>query len=932
MSVATSVAMSEASSHVSQSWKCHRCGYQNSSASQELCALCGIKETKHVEDYRQALQRKRAPGDVESYCWFDDNNNKKEEDDTEDQTETTSSPPVTVIMAKKKAPPPVNDNSHRVKPFQQPRIPSVLTTAPPKASFAERVQELNRVPTPKNSIYSSCSSSSKSVDDISTRALPPLLNRICQDNGTTPPPKPHRPPTSPKLNGSSYKSTLEKPLSVRPLAPRDDQWISFSEVSLGDVSGILDENCEGPSSTMAIMSGKGNTFFETASTTTTCEESVSKMSCSSRSTVKVSNITNPHKVFKMKINRETNSSQSKAATSTPMRFQSPEIDIGSSVAPSRAKGTPSTNDHGDVEQPSTTTLGRGRLFMPRNDKSAKSNMSSLARKFVPPVQLYHTIGDDSDSPVSRTPRVGELSLANAPHLPSVSSLASSTASSQFQPSLSASVQAANPLGSTGKGSTTDSASLSMIDTESQSIMMDERDEQDESEESRKPRRRMTRCKTIWLVLGVSMVGLAIALGVSLASSNSSSSTFQIFDDTEAPTSAPVTSPSSSNGGADPAFPIDLELDGGNISQYRIEQIASERDSAVEDLGVSVAVGSHRLAVMGNGFIRVQELVEVPSSSAILTWPRPTAETTHYSEKLLTVGDDINFTVTHESPQMSFSENGERLALLIDSGLFVYEYSNSDDAWKQIFTSRISDSRDPESYAYSSDKHTLPTSVSISEDGAFVAAGVIMPRTDDEGNTLVVNVWDMNADNETVLQFLEPLDKGEASAHDFLNIELSGDAGVLATCTRGGAFIGNLGGLQLEPLAPLGHTFDSCGLSGDGTVFTLSSRSVSTTIIYKSGDDEWDPLYVLPVTGTSVSLDFAGNLIAIGANHGLTLWVDDEDDDSFEQIISFPGQPEEGGLSAEVSVALSKASERDGEQFMVVGQNESVVIYRVVAPQ
>jgi hypothetical protein len=892
--------------------------------------MCGISETSHLEDYRQAMARKRAPGDVDSYRYLGTHINSG--DGTTDQNQQKSrddAPPLKVIMAKTKVPPPSNNKnniSSEPSAFKQYPMPLSIS-APRKTSFDERSEAAVRVPTPKNN---------HAHDYIGGGSIPTLLDRSFPHDLSSPPAKPSRPPLSPKPKQSNPTQAIETMALSEPRPPqRGQQWVSFTEQSLGDISGTGGEGYQGPDSTAAVKSGKGNTFFGTQ------ESSASLMSGSSKSTVRVSNRTKIKKI----LNESPVKAAAAAAASKPWRTHSNDIDITSLIPPSRSKSTPPESQHqkdsiddGSPEDITPVPLQYSRsvgdvftegLEQDREQSSVPNEprVACLTRKFVPPAQLYH-----STSGLSGV----KLSLENC-QTPSVSSFASSATSSQFNPSLDAATDIATILDASESGSTINSTCAGFIP----SVMLDEGNpEEDLTEEDKHRRTKKGSIRLFWLFVGVAMIGLAIALAISLGSSNSSGSKFEVGY-TVAPTFAPTSNVGSGEMDegmpdlpvSDPSKPIDPDF--GPVfedtdSGYRVQEVAVEGASESERLGHSVAMGSRRIAMMGDGFVRVMELVEIPSATAILSWPRPPSASTkkRYSEKLATVGDDIVVAVTYEKPQMAMSANGERIAIVVDTRLFVYEYV--DKEWKRIFFGRISDGQySSESHAFSNAKHSIPTSVSLSDDGKMVIAGVIMPRTEEAGNVLVVNVFKLDETNEKSVEFVKPLDIEEASSHDRLYLHLSDDGRYLAVCAKDVALIGETNLMKLESIDVSGKPLEACALSGDGSTLAISAEGADETVLF-STEFEWDGYTTVPTTGIALSVDFTGDIVAIGGRSGVDLWLKSEvDGASFQQKITIPPQAEGNSAATSVAVALSKRNERGNEQFFVLARNGTVEIYEVV---
>ncbi|KAG7351001.1 hypothetical protein IV203_010361 [Nitzschia inconspicua] len=964
---------SEANDSQLSSWRCPHCSYQNVDPTKEKCALCGIKDMEHIKQYRLAMRRQRAPGDISSYRWgtssehsitsrtsSDHNNNNK--GTLRNINNPSTGPPVQIIKAKMAVPSssttPTPEKKTEFTNYPLPLSAATSFGTPPKSPTTQT----QRIPTPHD--VSTKQSQEEKLSTFGNKQTDTVLGSTVSrsrpgrhgsfdyyDDGNNGPPLPpsKRPPRSPDSKGSSKLRPLSSTTEKKP-------FVSFNKK---DMQSDRDAKQRGrrtrqssiTSSTVALKSGmEGDVFFEVSVTSSTNmgppaeDNSVSRLSYSSKSTVKVSNTTT--KMVDNLLRMPT-----KAGTTGVSLSQ--EEDIVSLVPPQRSKSSPPAGNSGPaaeevvVDSPTLqkyrsgcsalTPVGVIHEDMEQSSTPCHTNPTQIRtpadglNPFVPPSQFYFP-DTTGKSAASAGGEITIISLENTKKLPSVSSLASSTASTRYRALLGAETD--NSLhGSSG---------VVNYDFENQSDLVDEDGNPDKETNPRWKRS----IPPLWLVVGGTIVGLVIVLMSVFLSSNSSSTKFQIGI-TEYPAVTPQTTyPSPTIQGeignvvntnipgseeiGNPFDDIENDQPGEIPSLFEVSHVLTKSGTEGEGLGLAVAVGGGiRIAMLGHGFVRVVDWSS--SFPGTLTWPlRPSdlSETSFGEGK--TVGEGINVTAgaAHEIPSIAMSGDGEKIAIAIDTGLSVWQFRASEQQWELIFSDRILGS-DVDSIP----DDTVSTSVTISVDGRMVAAGMVALTKN--GYALTVRLWDLEADSSdrSVALLVKILDEHDPSKSGPLLLNLSNFGEILAVCLNENIFVKAVGDIDSEKDSYIDLNTDigpdsfpedgsfnvaSCGLSGDGLVFAVSHRHSDETIVYSFRNSVWGLDDVLQVSGSAISLDSTGKLIVIGGstNDVTTLWGRDNNGDGYQ--LAYQIRNRGANKSSIGSVALTKETNAEGKRFMAVG--------------
>jgi hypothetical protein len=397
----------------------------------------------------------------------------------------------------------------------------------------------------------------------------------------------------------------------------------------------------------------------------------------------------------------------------------------------------------------------------------------------------------------------------------------------------------------------------------------------------------------------------------------------------------------------PPAPPSEPSEHGTFSIGHATLVAVENGHVFDHLGSAVAVGGEnvtQVAMVGESFVRIMQLSRTLDT---LTWTVQSSENRDVSENghFESVGADISILPENGGRlKLSMSAIGNKFAIVSDTGrLSVYQsIPISDDNaaasdWELVYTNWTSGDN-----VVLDDSNGMPSAVSLSADGRYVAGGSIVRTM--RGLILAVQVWDIETKRlNNLASYNEPLDRNKtAISHDHLQIELSNAGDLLAVCTSnivvimkivfdddGSHSLIRIGG---QPVLPSDLEVTACGLSGDGLTLAISTSNV--TWIYRYKDFLWQHDSVNSSAGSSVSLSYSGDLVAIGetgetasgtrnstTNTGVvTLWreVPETFPVQFEFLDRISGPKDDSSGAFGFSVSLSKKLDTDIDQYLIVG--------------
>jgi hypothetical protein len=959
-----SVAASEISSSSPMTWKCPQCSYTNGDLSKENCAMCGIRDQNHIDVYQRAMKRHQPPVDDSSYRWFSSPDGKRSPLKGDNfpagppmETIETKNPPheasLDMTPEKKvnfeKYPLPLTFTSSMETPPKIPTKRPQRVATPYVFTKQEQQEKLNMFRTMKTD---------DSLGSLATRTRPGRHGSFDEgevNNQSPPSPPSKRPPRSAIPKGSTPTKPPSTPVVDQPYVAFSRNEIQSDQTAKQRRQRIRQASVT--SSTAGVKSGMGG-FFEAPSPASSStlesftgeDNSVSRVSCSSKSTVKVSNTTS-NKIDSLL------TPQKETARPRPS-WGGQDEDISSLPPPRRSKSTPPEGSRADqnedivVAPPSLrayrssgstgTPVGviledMEQSSIPFQDSpqmtEAVDTPAQNSRGFVPPKQLYFPL-DSPGKPVSSKSReITFTSLEHTEKIPSVSSIASSTASTRYK----------TLLGVKMYNSQHGDNDISAVDFENQCGLMDENNDPSNGESL--PRRKRSP-PPFWVLMPVVVVAVVITFMAVFLSSATSSYQFEtgityhptVAPNTPTPTTPPTNQLTTGDAlntdtqlpevGEDPFENITNDEPGQNGLMYKVTQVLSESGADSEELGLSVAAGGNfRLAMLGRGFVRVVDWSS--SYPSTLTWPiRPNDLVETGFGESSPVGNDINVTVGGwlEIPSIAMSANGERIAIVADAGLSVWEYVASDERWELIFSERIFKDG-VKSIPYKA----LPTAVSMSDDGGLVAAGMVTATKD--GHVLIVRIWDMDADmnDPAGAQFVKFLDQNHSFEDRDLTVELSSDGSVLAVCLRENIFVKAVGdvavdsesfldlgsGFEAEPFSDMTNfTGWTCGLSGDGNVLAISSRDTNDTFVYSFRQSAWELDGVLQAAGPYLSMNQSGKTVVVGGSSDVvTVWVQHENSNDYRLVHQLRNS---GSGKTIGSLALTKEPLDDGRHFLAVG--------------
>jgi len=449
--------------------------------------------------------------------------------------------------------------------------------------------------------------------------------------------------------------------------------------------------------------------------------------------------------------------------------------------------------------------------------------------------------------------------------------------------------------------------------------------------------------TTWsLIVGFAAVGVGImGLVLGLASTKGgSSSKFQVGNipvpviEMERPTLEPSMEevpwkepPQASPDKTAPPF----ETPDALISSTVVKRVATKMGNTLEHLGKAVAIGRNRVAMLGDGFVRVAELT--PTFMQSLTNESIQQNGVDGSEfgRLRSLGSDISIPSSGRvQTRMALSSNGQRLATIAGNGqLSVYEYTSGKD-WELLF----SDWTSGNAVLRDDGHHTIPAAVSMTADGNYAVAGMIAPTA--AGNLLIIQVWQVQRGTANIVaRHTETLDNNEPMEQDRLFVDVSNDGEVLAICSknnvsvkqRDNELLVDIGG---QPILPHGTIVEACGLSGNGLTFEVASENRDMVIVYAYQDFWWQQVALIPKSGP-ISMDYSGHLTVIGETfsedntgtrqYAATVWSRTHDSEfpaRFALMDRVLGGRDSIGSWSGVSVALSKSADPESAQLLVVG--------------
>jgi hypothetical protein len=378
---------------------------------------------------------------------------------------------------------------------------------------------------------------------------------------------------------------------------------------------------------------------------------------------------------------------------------------------------------------------------------------------------------------------------------------------------------------------------------------------------------------------------------------------------------------------------------------KMELVGTTTGNYSESLGVEVDVAGSRIAMMGDGFIRVAELTPA-STKKWTSWPPPPNDVTvnGYSS-LKVIGNDIPIHDGKGSPHMAISSDGRNLATIVGNGqVSLYQQKPVSFVpgleWQNIFTDWTSGDN-----VLLDDRHDMPTAISMSSNAitsAMIASTV-------NGEMLAIRMWELqDGVVEDVLMYTEEMN-GEQSTGigDLFSIEVSQTDDVIAICTRDTVAIkqritnseedsmGSLQNVGGQPIIPQGIVIKSCGLSGDGLTLGLTTANPGVTIIYvyEGLALGWQQNSIIMETGTSISFGYSGAIAVVGESNTVNGSTDDEATATVWKRVSdeFPARyklieriPRQKGSSSgdgepfKIAVALSKQPGSINDPLLVVG--------------
>jgi WD40 repeat protein len=292
-----------------------------------------------------------------------------------------------------------------------------------------------------------------------------------------------------------------------------------------------------------------------------------------------------------------------------------------------------------------------------------------------------------------------------------------------------------------------------------------------------------------------------------------------------------------------------------------------------------------------------------------------------------IGDDVLLpTIKENLSQIAMSEDGDFLAITVDTSLFVWEYKPSNEQWELTIFSNLLSPNVP--------NHTISAGVSLSSDGNIVASAIMTSMQD--GNYLFLSLFNLTSDSRDhhpLAELKTLLDEPNLLLDTHVvNVDLSTDGEVVAVCAKNHVFVltraindGFDEDIDFEPdmesdffLDVKNYTIETCGLSGDGQVLAIST-SHNGTFVYSYRDPAWELDDTLPTSGSSLSVDRTGKFVAVGGyvDNGITLWEQLGNSSTYRKAYQTRRRVWPNGKSTS-SVVLTRGLNSESGQFMAVG--------------
>ena len=342
--------------------------------------------------------------------------------------------------------------------------------------------------------------------------------------------------------------------------------------------------------------------------------------------------------------------------------------------------------------------------------------------------------------------------------------------------------------------------------------------------------------------------------------------------------------------------------------YSLEQLTFEEALFPDHLGNLVSLGGTEgdwIAMVGNGFVQVVDYFASSNSWGLLR--------------------DVGQKISVGAQEISISSERHRLAIAIGQGeLVVYNYHEDDSDWKIERNLVVHKDGDT----------TLSTTCSISGNGLVVAGGIITSQS-----TAKIQIYEFMEEarvKENIWR--ESFELEVNSSDESIHLELSYDGDILAIMTESKFRLQDRDGQILLLAEPQDddEKFTGMALSGDGTTVALTTRDKTRVFRRVSPQSRWTASTAIISGGVDVSLDYEGNLVAIGnpeAQGRVSLWqLQGHEQGSLRYELS--QEIVDKNIFSKFGTSVSITRNKNGE-FLTAGapggnqrQNGRVYIYRI----
>jgi hypothetical protein len=360
--------------------------------------------------------------------------------------------------------------------------------------------------------------------------------------------------------------------------------------------------------------------------------------------------------------------------------------------------------------------------------------------------------------------------------------------------------------------------------------------------------------------------------------------------------------------------------------------------SLHNLGTKVVVGGPTgdwIAVTGAGIVGLVEFA----------WDLSTNVAQEQDRKgmFLPVGNDpINGAFVEPSNEVSVAlSEGVGMAIASNGELFVSQLNVTSNEWYAIGQHVVLGQKDRIGI---NNQAPIPTSVAMSGDGSIVASGIILLQADLKFTT-VLQVWQYLPSVKLWEQmFYKPERLLLGTTATIMDVELSSSGKTMVVAIHGS--------YQVQAYHFGNETFSRAGdqkifqnlvkfhgiaLSGDGRTLVVV-RSFDTVIFFYDGTDEqWTLHSILLQRGTSVSVNYAGDIVAIGDDAAVdasgrkvgkvAVFLYDPSTDAYDLVDQVPGN-ENSSFGESVSVSgkrLAVGAPCDSENGLKSG---SVYLYNI----